>query len=34
MEEAKEKWQREWEDFTKADITKQFFPNVKGRLKL
>jgi len=33
-EEAKEKWQKEWKDCTKAAITKQFFPNVKDRLKL
>ena len=32
-EEAKEKWQ-EWEDCTKAAITKQFFPNLKDKLKL
>jgi ribonuclease HI len=34
IEEAKEKWQKEWKDFTKAGITKQFFPNMKDRLKL
>ena len=33
-EEAKEKWQKEWKDCTKAAITKQFFPNVKDKLKL
>jgi len=33
-EEAKEKWQKEWKDCTKAAITKQFFQNVKDRLKL
>ena len=33
-EEAKEKWQKEWKDCTKAAITKPFFPNVKDRLKL
>jgi ribonuclease HI len=27
-EEATQKWQKEWEDCTKAAITKQFFPNV------
>jgi len=32
--EAKQKWQKEWKDCTKAAITKQFFPNVKDRLKL
>jgi primosomal protein N' len=32
-EEAKQKWQK-MEDCTKAAITKQFFPNVHGRLKL
>jgi hypothetical protein len=34
IEEAKGKWQKEWEDCTKVAITKQFFPNVKDRLKL
>jgi len=34
IEEAKGKWQKEWEDCMKAAITKQFFPNVKDRLKL
>ena len=34
IEEEKEKWQKEWKDCTKAAITKQFFPNVKDRLKL
>jgi len=33
-EEAKEKRQKEWKDCTKGAITKQFFPNVKDRLKL
>ena len=33
-EEAKDKWQKEWKDCTKAAITKEFFPNVKDRLKL
>ena len=33
-EEATEKWQKEWKDCTKAALTKQFFPNVKDRLKL
>jgi hypothetical protein len=33
-EEAKEKWQKEWKECTKAAITKQFFPNMKDRLKL
>jgi hypothetical protein len=31
-EEAKQKWQKEWENFTKAAITKQFFPNYKTGL--
>jgi ribonuclease HI len=33
-EEATQKWQKEWENCTKAAITKQFFPNVQDRLKL
>jgi len=33
-EEAIGKWQKEWEDCTKAAIRKQFFPNVTERLKL
>ena len=35
MEEgATQKWQKEWENCTKAAITKQFFPNVRDRVKL
>ena len=33
-EEATQKWQKEWENCTKAAVTKQFFPNVQDRLKL
>jgi hypothetical protein len=33
-EEAKQKWQKEWEECTKAVITKEFFPKVQDRLKL
>ena len=33
-EEATYKWQKEWENCTKAAITKQFFPNVQDRLKM
>jgi hypothetical protein len=33
-EEAKQKWQKEWEECTKAAITKEFFPKVQDRLKL
>jgi len=32
--EATQKWQKEWENCTKAAITKQFFPNVGERVKL
>jgi hypothetical protein len=32
--EATIKWQKEWENCSKAAITKQFFPNVQDRLKL
>ena len=34
IEEATQKWQKEWENCTKAAITKQFFPNVRDRIKL
>jgi len=27
-------WQKEWEDCTKAEITKQFFPKIQDRQKL
>jgi hypothetical protein len=33
-EEAIQKWQKEWENCTKAAITKQFFPNARDRVKL
>jgi len=33
-EETKLKWQKEWEDCTKAGITKEFFPKVHDRQKL
>jgi hypothetical protein len=33
-EEAAQKWQKEGENCTKAAITKQFFPNVRDRVKL
>ncbi|KAJ4431207.1 hypothetical protein ANN_19804 [Periplaneta americana] len=33
-EEGKLKWQKEWDDTTKAAITKSYFPNVKERLKM
>jgi hypothetical protein len=34
IEEAIQKWQKEWENCRKAAITKQFFPNVPDRVKL
>ena len=34
IEEVTQKWQKEWENCTKAAITKQFFPNVRDRVKL
>jgi hypothetical protein len=34
IEEVIQKWQKEWENCTKAAITKQFFPNVRDRVKL
>jgi hypothetical protein len=33
-EEATQKWQEAWENCTKVAITKQFFPNVRDRVKL
>jgi hypothetical protein len=33
-EETKLKWQKEWEDCTKAGITNEFFPKVQDRQKL
>jgi len=33
-EEANQKWQKEWEEGTKAAITKEFIPEVKDRQKL
>jgi ribonuclease HI len=31
--ESIQRWQKEWENCTKAAITKQYFPTVQGRLK-
>ena len=33
-EEAIQKRQKEWENCTKAAITKQFFPNIRDKVKL
>jgi len=33
-EETMQNWQKEWEDCTKAEITKKFFPKIKDRQKL
>ena len=33
-EEGKTRWQNEWNQTTKAAVTRSFFPNVKDRLKL
>jgi hypothetical protein len=33
-DEAKQKWQKEWENCMKAAITKQCFPHLKDTLKL
>ena len=33
-DETKQKWQQEWDDCTKAKITKEFFPKVQDRQKL
>jgi hypothetical protein len=33
-EEATQKWQKEWENCTKAATTKQFFPNVGDGIRL
>ena len=29
-----EKWQQEWDSTTKGSVTKEFFPNIKDRLKM
>ena len=29
-----EKWQKQWENSTKGSVTKEFFPNIKDRLKM
>jgi hypothetical protein len=29
-----EKWQREWDQTTKAEITREYFPVVADRLKM
>ena len=29
-----QKWQKDWDKCTKAAITKEFFPNVRDRLKM
>ena len=34
IEEVTQKWQKEWENCRKAAITKQFFSNVRHRVKL
>ena len=34
IEEATQKWQKEWENCAKAAITKQFFPNPQDRFKV
>jgi hypothetical protein len=33
-EQTKQKWQKEWEECTKAEITKEFFPKAQDRKKL
>jgi hypothetical protein len=33
-EEATQKWQKEWENCTKAAITKEFLTNVRDRVKM
>jgi hypothetical protein len=33
IQQSIEKWQTQWEQTTKGLITKQFFPNIKERLK-
>jgi hypothetical protein len=34
VEEANQKWQKDWENCTKAAITKLYFPHVQERPKL
>jgi len=29
-----EKWQQQWDNTTKGLVTKEFFPNIKDRLKM
>jgi hypothetical protein len=33
-EESRQRWQKEWENCTKAAITKQYFPTVQDRLNM
>jgi ribonuclease HI len=33
-EKSIEKWQQQWDNTTKGSATKEFFPNIKGRLKM
>ena len=33
-EKSIQKWQKQWENSTKGSVTKEFFPNIKDRLKM
>jgi ribonuclease HI len=33
-EKSIEKWQQQWDNTTKGSVTKEFFPNIKDRLKM
>jgi hypothetical protein len=33
-EKSIEKWQQQWDNTTKGLVTKEFFPNIKDRLKM
>ena len=34
MQKSVEKWQKQWDNSTKGSVTKEFFPNLKDRLKM
>ena len=34
MQKSVEKWQKQWDNSTKGSVTKEFFPNIKDRLKM
>jgi len=34
MQKSVEKWRKQWDNSTKGSVTKEFFPNIKDRLKM